>query len=147
MTIKLVKNVILLAAESKFPPKKVGRTRVQHEILLDQFLRVLTTGMPWRSLNGIDFRTAHRHFMNWSRHGIFEDAYRRLLRLCGRPRKDRSFLAVDTSFVKNVFGSDVVGRNPTDRGRNATKVVALVDHMGLPHQLGFVRANVSDHRG
>lgn len=146
MAVKLVKNIVLLAAEAILPLHTVGRPRVDHSILLDQFLRVLTTGMPWRSLNQLDFRTAHRHFMKWARSGVFEDAYRRLLALSRRSKKDGSYMAIDTSFVKNVFGVECVGRNPTDRGRKATKVVALVDDRGLPHQLGFVPANTSDHK-
>ena len=32
----------------------------------------------------------------------------------------------------------------SDRGRKASKVVAVVDERGLPHRLGFLPANVSD---
>ena len=38
-----------------------------------------------------------------------------------------------------------IGRNPTDRGRNATKVSALVDQDGLPLSLVFFPANHSDY--
>ncbi len=50
----------------------------------------------------------------------------------------------DTSFVKNVHGMDVVGRNPTDRGRKATKVSLLTDSRGTPLCCVFHRANKSD---
>ena len=40
MAVKLVKNIVLLAAEAILPPHTVGRPRVDHSILLDQFLRV-----------------------------------------------------------------------------------------------------------
>jgi putative transposase len=102
--------------------------------------------MPWREVRDVDFRTAHRHFILWARGGIFEKTYRRLLALCSRRKRDGTFLAIDTTFVKNVFGTDVLGRNPTDRGRKASKVVAVVDERGLPHRLGFLPANVSDYK-
>ena len=70
----------------------------------------------------------------------------RIHTLARRRRRDGSYLALDTSFVKNVFGIDAVGRNRTDRGRKATKIVALVDDQGLPHKLGFIPANISDYR-
>ena len=146
MTSDVVQNVILVAAASKFPIHRNGRPRERHDRLLEVFLRVLTTGMPWRAIERIDYRTAHRHFLRWARAGVFEEAYHKLLKLSRRPRKDKSFFVLDTSYVKNVFGTEVVGRNPTDRGRSATKVVALVDERGLPHRMGFVPANVSDHR-
>ena len=100
--------------------------------------------MPRRDVRDVDFRTAHRHFILWARGGIFEKTYRRLLALCNRRKRDGTFLAIDTTFVKNVFGTDVLGRNPTDRGRKASKVVAVVDERGLPHRLGFLPANVTE---
>jgi len=142
MCDSLAKSIILATANSLAPLAKTGRPRVSHELLLDQFIRVLRTGTTWRDVKGIDFRTAHRHFLRWAREGIFEAAYRRLHTLARRRRRDGSYLAIDTSFVKNVFGIDAVGRNPTDRGRKATKVVALVDDQGLPHRLGLLPANI-----
>ncbi len=53
-------------------------------------------------------------------------------------------MAVDTSFVKNVYGKDVTGRNPTDRGRKATKVSLLTDCRGTPLCSVFHKANKSD---
>ena len=146
MCDSLAKSIILATANSLVPLAKTGRPRVSHELLLDQFIRVLRTGTTWRDVKGIDFRTAHRHFIRWAREGIFEAAFRRLHTLARRRRRDGSYLALDTSFVKNVFGIDAVGRNRTDRGRKATKIVALVDDQGLPHKLGFIPANISDYR-
>ena len=143
---KLVKSILLATANAFAPPEKMGRPRTDHGLLIDTFIRVLRTGMPWRDVRDVDFRTAHRHFILWARGGIFEKAYRRLLALCNRRKRDGTFLAIDTTFVKNVFGTDVLGRNPTDRGRKATKVVAVVDERGLPHRLGFLPANVSDYK-
>ena len=46
----------------------------------------------------------------------------------------------------SIYGRDCIGRNPTDRGRNATKVSALVDQDGLPLSLVFFPANHSDYK-
>ena len=146
MEENLVKSILTATANTVVPPKRMGRPRIDNGLLIDTFLRVLRTGMPWRDVRDVDFRTAHRHFISWARAGIFEKAYRRLLAFSNRRKRDGTFLAIDTSFVKNVFGTDVVGRNPTDRGKKATKVVAIVDERGLPHRLGFLPANVSDYK-
>ena len=142
----IAKNILLHTAASFLPPKQFGRPRTNHKDLIEQFFIVLKSGMPWRYVQNVDFRTAHRHFIRWARLGVFEAAYHRLLRLSRRRRRDGTYLAIDTTFVKNMFGVDVIGRNRTDRGRMATKVVALVDERGLPHRLGFMPANVSDHK-
>jgi len=57
-------------------------------------------------------------------------------------------VVVDTPFVKNVHGRDVfiLGRNPTDRGLNATKVSMLTDARGTPLALTFHRANRYDSK-
>ena len=36
-----------------------------------------------------------------------------------------------TSYIKNVLGGDVIGRNHTDRGRLATKLSAITDDLGV----------------
>ena len=146
MMSALLRNTILLVASKRFPVHKVGRPRVEHSQLLDVFSRVLWTGMPWRAVTDMDFRTAHRHFITWARAGVFETAYRRLQRLARRRTRHGAYLALDTTFIKSVYGMDTIGPNPTDRGRMATKMVALVDQSGLPERIAFHPANVSDHK-
>ena len=67
---------------------------------------------------------------------------RALLKLERRRTSRRgAFHCIDSTFVKNIYGRDCIGRNPTDRGRMATKVSALVDQDGLPLSLRFFPAN------
>ncbi len=58
--------------------------------------------------------------------------------------KIEDFKFADTSFVKNVHGTQVLGRNPTDRGRKATKVSLLTDKQGTPLCTVFHKANKND---
>ena len=48
---------------------------------------------------------------------------------------------VDTSFVKKQYW---LGKNPTDRGRKATKVSLLIDGVGTPIEMAFHPANKHD---
>ena len=64
------------------------------------------------------------------------------------PRTPRSEFAsgpvsVDTSFVNNALGRDVVDRNPTYRGRKATKVSLLVDAKGPTCALSVSRTSMT----
>ena len=77
---------------------------------------------------------------------VFERAYSAAIKLSRRRGKRGEFYCVDTSFVKNVFGRDCVGKNPTDRGRKATKVSAILDETGIPIALSFFPANVHDSK-
>ena len=56
----------------------------------------------------------------WIGKGIFEDAYKKVLKLYMKHHPTK-YYCIDSSYVKNAFGRDVVGRNPVDRGRKATK--------------------------
>ena len=79
------------------------------------------------------FYTIYHYFSLWSKQHLFERAFHDLLKFyVGRRGGLSKNIVVDTSFVKNVFGSDCLGRSPIDRGRNATKVSAITDDMGTP---------------
>ena len=120
---------------------------MEPEKVLDEILYILWTGAPWRSLNAkgaSHFQTVHGHFMAWARKGVFKRAYAIALRLMRRKGRRNQYYCIDTTFIKSIYGQDCVGRNPTDRGRNATKLSAMVDSRGLPVSLAFFPANVHD---
>ena len=92
----------------------------------DDILRVVRTGMQWRYLRptaAVAYITVFKTMHKWIDAGLFRTAYERLLRLYRRRRAPR-YCCVDSTFVKNVYGIDCIGRNPTDRGRMATKLSA-----------------------
>ena len=142
----LFKRLVEIETKRQFPLQVKGRPRI---ITFDQayegILRILTTGMQWRHLdtNGISYITVFKTMHKWVEKDVFRTAYIRLLNLYRRKRRPRYF-CIDSTFVKNVYGSDCVGRNPTDRGRKATKVSAVVDDIGVAHGLHFCPANLSD---
>ena len=127
-----------------------GRPTVDLEKVLDSVICVLKTGMPWRHLKstsfGVDYRTAHRYFRKWTVSNVFEEVYATCLRLTRISRsRRRRYRAIDSTFVKNIYGTDCVGRSPVDRGRKATKMSAVVDEDGIPVALSFFPGNVSDY--
>ena len=119
------------------------RRKLSIAYILDRIFYVCRTGCQWSQLHVQDssYKTVFHHFNLWSKARIFENVFYETV-------KARSpiggAVAVDTSFVKNVFGRDVTGRNPTDRGRKATKVSLLTDRRGTPLCSVFHRANKSD---
>ena len=137
--------------------RATGRPRVlEFEYLLDRIVYALRTGCQWSALPVRDgsYKTVHHYFHKWALRGVFERAWHDTVRWYkrvrparrGRPRAEARVVVIDTSFVKNVHGRDVLGRNPTDRGRNATKVSMLTDARGTPLALTFHRANRHDSK-
>ena len=83
--------------------------------------------------------------------GVFETCFRKVLpsRLDGSAldvQKNRSASVLKRRSIKNIYGQDCTGRNPTDRGRLATKLSAIVDDTGVPVSLYLCPGNVSDHK-
>lgn len=114
--------------------------------LIDRIAFVLRTGCQWSNLpvEGGSWKTVYAWFSKWSKDGIFEHASRDIVQFYIRRRGLSQNLVVDTSFVKNVMGSNCVGKSPVDRGRKATKVSALVDNIGTPLQILFHPGNKND---
>lgn len=135
------------------PSAKTGRPRAPLGDTIDAIDIVLKTGMPWRHLQDtrfgqlVHYTTIHKRFRQWVQLGVFRKVYRTLLRLDNskRARGPRHY-CIDSTLVKNQFGRDCLGRNPTDRGRRGTKLSALVDDRGMPVALAAFAANTSDFR-
>ena len=92
--------------------------------IIDRVYYVCKTGCQWSTLEveGGSYKTIFHYFNLWSKARLFEHAF---FALSSSKPFITGPLSIDTSFVKNVFGRDVIGRNPTDRGRKATKVSAM----------------------
>ena len=117
------------------------------EYILDRITYLLESGCPWRMLpvQSGSYKTIFAWFNLFSRKNVFENAfhdtekwYRKVTRF------HAPMYIVDTSFVKNQYGRDCLGKNPTDRSRKATKVSLLVDQKGSPIDLAFHPANKHD---
>ena len=146
---RLFQNVILCHVAKHFPVTRLGRPSCDPTILLHFMILVLQSGMSWRHLQETkcpyDYRTVHNYFRQWTKQSIFKDAYRSLYKLYVTKKKGK-YHCIDTSYIKNIYGQDCTGRNPTDRGRLATKLSAIVDDTGVPVSLYLCPGNVSDHK-
>ncbi len=78
----------------------------------------------------------------WSKARLFENVFYSFAQTVSQA--GGGALVLDTSFVKNVHGCDVLGPNPTDRGRKASKVSLLTDSRGTPLCAVLHRANKND---
>jgi transposase len=128
------KNEILRRVLSVDLPSHRGRPRSLSTVeTLERILYICRTGCQWSQLPlpaHVSYKTVHRRFMDWSKKRVFEDSFKNLA--AGYARNQQKSLVVDSTFVKNVFGKEVIGRNHTDRGRRATKVSLLTDTAGVP---------------
>lgn len=130
-------------------PSHAGRPRsLPFTFILDRIHYILSSGCQWSQipLSMGSWKTIHHYFTIWSKHNVFHLAYNDLLRVYRKIRPKSNIVIVDTSFVKNIYGSDCIGKSPFDRGRNATKVSTITDQDGIPLIFTFHRGNRNDSR-
>ena len=146
--LNLYKLLVRIETERLFPNHRLGRPRiVSFDEAYDGILKVVRTGMQWRQLQPetVSYITVFKTMHRWTNASVSRSAYERLLRIYSQRRRSR-YYCVDSSFVKNIYGRDCTGRNPTDRGRQATKMSVVVDDRGVMLGSLFTPANWSDVR-
>ena len=145
---KFIIDIIDSEINKSFPDNYLGRPRkTDNKYIIEKIFRVLRTGMQWRELDSskLSPKTINNYFNKWSNIGIFHRSFRYVINFIYSHTNIKSkYYATDTSFIKNIFGIDLLGKNPTDRGRKATKISVVVDNNGIPLSLCMFPANRND---
>ena len=103
-----------------YPAKPKGHRRVDLRRVLNGIIFRLRTGCQWNQLPKQvgDDSTVHRHFQQWCQRGIMARLWAMLVEGCDElGGVDWQWQAADTAMGKARMGGDLVGRNPTDRGK------------------------------
>lgn len=132
---------------------RIGR-RISDENLLkyiNGILYTLKTGCQCNELPLIygPKSTVHYNFIKWSKKGIFKETWEELLHYYNDYDKYNTNLTlqiIDTTLIKSINGHDLVGKNPTDRGRNATKISIITNKCGIPISYYIDKASVHDSK-
>jgi transposase len=121
------------------------------EDVVASLLFFLREGVQWRELRAMPGRvsgaTLRRRLAAWSSAGILQQVHARLVRMVrGGPNTigTPDTVVVDSCSVRAKRGGDLVGPNPTDRGKPGTKDHIAVDADGLPLAAVASAANVND---
>ena len=146
-----LKNIILnLISERCDSNYYAGRPKsLSNEYVLSFCFKVLRSGMQWSELTVVNgsSKTVYNRFRIWTKLDIFKDAYEIILKKyisVFNFNDTFKYFATDTTFIKSIGGHDCIGKNPTDRGRNATKISILTDNFGVPWSISFFKANQND---
>ena len=135
---------------NKYDPE-IRKRKVSNEQALKDIEKVLRSGTSWRHLTPKvgTFSCIHKRFTKWTNKGIFDKAWTELLKLYSVERLSENSkwfkdLYIDSTMVKNIGGTDCVGKNPTDRGRLGTKTSIICDDNLVPLSCTHYGANVAD---
>ena len=155
MVDQLVPDDLWLVVEPIIPPQvsrpQGGRTRTRPRQTLAGILYILRWGLPWRTLPlalGLGSgRTCERRFAEWCRAGVWARLFRLVLDHAERHGQlDWSRASLDSASLPAPRGGRDVGPNPTDRGKQGSKIHLLVDGQGLPLAVTVSGANVHDNQ-
>ena len=145
--VDLIKKIVIKKYYKKPRP---GQT-LQNDLalIIDAIFYKCKTGVQWGSLthNNIHYSVVRYHFNIWSRDNIFHICWKKILTMYQKKNKYKANLkaqSIDCSFIKSINGVDKIGRNSTDRGRNATKLSVVTDILGVPIGYLLACANEAD---
>jgi transposase len=123
--------------ERGHPPAETAR-------VLATLRRFLREGTPWRSLMATKDQasgsTLRRRLQAWAEGNLLQQVHAVLVAMLrGHPD-----LILDSCSVRAKRGGDLVGPNPTDRGKQGTKYHLATTGDGVPVACAVTAANVND---
>ena len=139
---------------SKFlpaPPRRrgPGRPRAEDRAALNGIWYVLWTGCQWKAIHrtwfGVCSSVIHERFQTWQEMGIFANMMREMVLYYQTEREiGWEWQSIDSKSCPAPLGGEETGRNPTDRGKQGSKIHLLVDEHGAPLALHVTGANEHD---
>lgn len=133
------------------PPSKrrPGRPPADHRAVLNGIWYVLWTGCQWKAVHkdwfGVCSSTLHERFQTWQHNGTFARMMQIMVRFYARQRTIKwQWQALDSKSCPAPLGGTATGRNPTDRGKQGSKIHLLVDQDGAPLAVDMTGANCHD---
>ncbi len=125
-----------------------NKEKVAHYV--DKIFKVLKSGMLWKDLEGpLYHKTYYKKFRKWSKDKIFQNTYMCLMKLLEKEQfftERGKLLFIDSSMVRNMNGTEDIGRNHYDRMRNGSKVTIVVTQEGIILSMKVTGSNIHDSR-
>lgn len=126
-----------------------GRPRASDRAALNGIWYVLWTGCQWKAIHkdwfGVSSSVIHERFQTWRALGIFADMMREMVLFYQIEQEiGWEWQSIDSKACPAPLGGEETGRNPTDRGKQGSKIHLMVDEHGAPLSLHVTAANQHD---
>ena len=140
--LAMIATVMETCAAAKKPRR--GRPPARAVRVLASLRRFLREGAPWRGLKATSAETSgstlRRRLANWAAINLLQRVHAVLVAML---RGDPD-LILDSCSVRAKRGGDLIGPNPTDRGKQGSKYHVAVTGDGVPVACAVTGANVND---
>ena len=133
------------------PP--IRKRKLDNSTCVQEMMYMLKSGVPWshlRPLVPVHVTTIYKRLSKWWSSDIFCRLWEACLaeyttkKRLTEGRGALKTLFIDSTMIKNVSGRDEMGKNPSDRGRLATKMSIVCDDKKVPFSCTFYPANRND---
>ena len=140
-----IKHLIPKPPERKGP----GRPRADDRAALNGIWYVLWTGCQWKAVRrdwfGVCSSVMHDRFQSWRAAGVFDNILIEMVKYyADQLGIGWQWQSVDSGTRPSPLGGSETGKNPTDRGKQGSKIHILVDEKGAPLALRITGANQHD---
>ena len=123
----IIKLLLKLVNEKYYSGINRGKKlKVNLEDVIEGIIMFDRCSIAWEDFNYKNIKgcTIKYHFNKWAKDKIFDICWKLILNEYqklpnNKYKSNLKSINLDTSFVKSINGKDKIGRNPTDRGRNA----------------------------
>ncbi len=148
-----VPDELWATVERNLPPlperRGAGRPRADDRAALNGIWYVLWTGCQWKAVGkdwfGACSSVIHERFQTWREMGIFAAMMREMVLYYQTQREiGWEWQSIDSKACPAPLGGEETGKNPTDRGKQGSKIHLLVDEQGAPLSLHVTGANEHD---
>jgi putative transposase len=126
-----------------------GRPRAHDRAALNGSWYILCTGCEWKAIQhdcfGVSSSVPHERFPTWQALGIFAAMQQIMIQYYQTGHgMGWTWQAIDSKSCPTPLGGEQTGQNPTDRGKQGSKMYALVYHHGAPLAVHSTAANEHD---
>lgn len=126
-----------------------GRPRASDRAALNGIWYVLWTGCQWKAVQrnwfGVSSSVIHERFQTWQEQDVFADMMTEMVCFYQTEREvGWEWQSLDSKTAPAPLGGQETGKNPTDRGKQGSKIHLLVDERGAPLSLHVTGANEHD---
>lgn len=126
-----------------------GRRRACRRAIWNGIWYHLWTGCQWKAIHrtwfGVCSSVIHERFQLWQQSGVFDAVLCTVVEFYAeRQGIGWTWQSVDSKMSPAPLADNGCGRNPTDRGKQGSKIHLLVDERGAPLALHLTGANEHD---
>lgn len=137
-------SYILKIAHMKYP--EIRKRQYELKYYLDKFVLILNDLVKWDSLNLLKdypvdspyhWKAIQNEFNKWSKDNVFEEALNMFMKenyfkLRDVKRSKKLNLFIDSTYICNKYGSQLIAKNPEYKKKNMTKLSVVCDEYKYP---------------